>query len=81
MDGTSRPSDADLRTIRLPAHVVDRVEERLPRSDFDTVEGYVAFALAEVLAEVESETSTEAYDAVDETEVRSRLESLGYLDE
>jgi len=69
----------DTREIELPADVHARVEQRLPRTDFESVGAYVAFVMNEVLAEVEAST-TEDYDAVEEREIQDRLESLGYLD-
>lgn len=69
----------DTREIELPASVHARVEQRLPRTDFESVEEYVAFVMDEVLAEVEAST-TEDYDEVDEREIQERLQSLGYLD-
>jgi Arc/MetJ-type ribon-helix-helix transcriptional regulator len=68
------------QTVELPERIVRRVEQRLPRTEFDTTAEYVAFAMEEVLYRVEDETDAEAA-AVDEREVEDRLKSLGYLDE
>jgi hypothetical protein len=70
----------DRRSLDLPEEVVERVERRLPRTDFDTPEAYVTYVMREVLYYVESETDEE-FEAVDEADVRDRLRSLGYLDE
>lgn len=67
------------RGVAVPDRLVERVERRLPRTDFDSTEAYVAYVLEEVLAQVESETDDD-YDRVDGDEVEDRLESLGYLD-
>lgn len=67
------------RSLDLPTEVVDRVERRLPRTDFDSPEAYVTYVLREVLYHVESETDDE-FEPVDEADVRDRLRSLGYLD-
>lgn len=66
--------------LQLPARIVSRVEDRLPRTEFDTPEEYVTFVLEEVLYRVEKETADDDFEAVDEDEVRDRLKSLGYLD-
>ena len=71
--------DPARRGIELPAELVARVERRLDRTDHDTADEYVAFVLAETLARVEAATDDDPVD-VDESEVRDRLESLGYLD-
>jgi len=68
------------RSLDLPGEVVDRIERRLPRTDFDTPEAYVTYVMREVLYYVESETD-EAFEAVDEADVKDRLRSLGYLNE
>ena len=72
---------ADWEHVRLPAEIVDRVDQRVPRTEFDSANEYIAFVLEEVLSQVESETGDEEVDTVNEDQVRDRLESLGYLDQ
>lgn len=67
------------RTVSLPADVVDRVEDRVPHSGFDSVDAYVTYVLEEVLARAESHESDQSA-TVDEEEVEERLRSLGYLE-
>jgi hypothetical protein len=67
-------------TIELPAAVRTRIENRLPRSEFDTVDEYAAFVIAEVLGRVEDATDSEPITRVDREEVETRLEALGYRD-
>jgi len=71
----------DSVSIDLPQYIVSRVEDRLPRTEFDTTEEYVTFAMEEVLRWVEEETRNDDYEPIDENEVKDRLKSLGYLDE
>ncbi|MDG5776834.1 hypothetical protein VB773_22000 [Haloarculaceae archaeon H-GB2-1] len=81
-DGTAEQTPAtnpDWSDVTLPASLVDRVEDRLPRTDFDTAAEYVAFVLEETLARVEDGTDEDA-ESVGEAEVEKRLESLGYLE-
>jgi hypothetical protein len=68
-------------SLDLPARIVSRVEDRLPRTEFDTPEEYVTFVMEEVLYRVEQETEDDQFESIDETEVKDRLKSLGYLDE
>lgn len=70
---------SDTRSLELPERLAERVDARLPRTEFDSVDEYVAFVLEEVLYAVETETDDEV-ESVDEAAVRSRLESLGYLE-
>jgi Arc/MetJ-type ribon-helix-helix transcriptional regulator len=67
--------------VQLPAEIVDRVDERVPRTEFDSADEYIAFVMEEVLSRVESETGDGDVDTVDEDQVRNRLESLGYVDQ
>lgn len=75
--GMSERAAGATRAVDLPERVVERVEARLPYTEFESVEEYVGFALEEVLASVEEREDPEP---VDEREVRDRLESLGYLE-
>lgn len=70
----------ELTEVHLPRHLVDRIERRLPRTEFDDSSEYIAFVLREVVGRVERETETDADEIVDEQEVENRLQSLGYLD-
>jgi len=72
---------ARVREIRLPDRVLERVEQRVPRSDFESTSEYVTFVLEEVLERVEDTDGEEAHETVDESEVQHRLESLGYLEQ
>lgn len=67
-------------SVELPSRVVARVDGRLERSEFDTVEEYVTYVLEEVLARVEDATETDPVESVDREEIETRLKSLGYLD-
>jgi hypothetical protein len=72
----------DAGGFELPANLQSRIEARLPRTQFDSVEAYVALVLKEVLHVVEQETDLdEEFGAADESVVKDRLESLGYLNE
>ena len=67
--------------VDLPDRIVERVEARLPRREFDTTAEYVTFVMEEVLYRVEKETEDDDFEPVDEEEVKDRLKSLGYLDD
>jgi hypothetical protein len=71
----------DTRSLDVPERIVERVEERLPRTEWEDPEEYVTYVLEEVLYRVEQETEDDDFEAVDEAEVEDRLKSLGYLDE
>jgi len=67
-------------TVELPERIVERVEARLPRTEFDSSAEYITYVMEEVLYRVEEETEDDDFEPVDEDEVKDRLKSLGYLD-
>lgn len=69
------------RTVDLPERIVSRVEDRLPRTEWDAPADYITYVLEEVLYQVEQETEDDDFEPVDEEEVKDRLRSLGYLNE
>jgi len=71
----------DTVSLDLPERIVDRVEDRLPRTEWDTSEEYITYVMEEVLYRVEQETEDDDFEPVDEQEVEDRLKSLGYLNE
>ena len=74
-------SHEETRTVELPRRIVDRIEDRLPRTEWDDPEEYLTYVMEEVLYRVEKETADDDFEPVDEEEVKNRLKSLGYLNE
>lgn len=74
------PQSESTQSVDLPDRIVTRVEERLPRTEWDDPSEYITYVLEEVLYRVEQETDDDDFEAVDEAEVEDRLKSLGYLD-
>jgi hypothetical protein len=74
-------SQEQTQQLDLPTRIVERVEDRLPRTEFDSAEEYVTFVMEEVLYRVEQETEDDDFEEVDEDEVKDRLKSLGYLND
>lgn len=73
--------ERETRTIELPEQIVERVENRLPRTEWNDASAYISHVMEEVLYKVEEETEDDDFEEVDEDEVRDRLKSLGYLNE
>lgn len=71
----------EVTTVELPADIVSRINERVRHTEFEDVNDYVTYVMEEVLYHVEQENDLSDSEAVDEQEVRNRLESLGYLNE
>ena len=67
--------------IELPTRIISRTEDRLPRTEFESVAEYITYVMEEVLYRVEQETKDDDFEPVDEEEVKDRLKSLGYLNE
>lgn len=70
-----------VRTVELPEAIVERVNQRLPRTEWDNPEEYITYVMEEVLYRIEEETDDDDFESVDEDEVKDRLKSLGYLNE
>lgn len=77
---TTDPHEAT-QAVDLPERIVSRVEDRLPRTEWETPEEYITYVMEEVLYHVEQETDDDDFETVDEEEVKDRLKSLGYLQE
>jgi len=71
----------ETQSVKLPDRIVSRVEDRLPRTEFDTPAEYMTYVMEEVLYRVEKETEDDDFEPVDEEEIKDRLKSLGYLNE
>ena len=70
-------TDDNSRTVAVEDRLYEQIEQRIAKTNFESVDEYVAFILEEVVA---SEEADEAYDDVDDDDVQARLRSLGYLD-
>lgn len=70
-------TEADSRTVAVDDRLYERVERRIARTNFESVDEYVTFVLEEVVAGDETD---ESYEDVDDEDVQARLRSLGYLD-
>jgi Arc/MetJ-type ribon-helix-helix transcriptional regulator len=61
--------------VEIPSGLYKKLEERIKGSEFSTVSDYVSFVLTELLKAEESGGEKE-----DDSRVKERLRSLGYLD-
>lgn len=67
----------DKHTVSVPATMYERCEQMIEGTNFESVDQYVRFVLAEVLDPEETASGGTDHDsAVDE----GHLEALGYLD-
>ncbi|MFC6954549.1 hypothetical protein [Halorubellus litoreus] len=73
-------------SVELPKHVVKAVESRLPYTQYESVDEYVAVAIEALLREVNDPTEEAPDDTpaaedvdVDAEALEERLNSLGYL--
>lgn len=79
---TTSDQRPDHRTVSIPEDVYDRVERRLARTRFETVDEYVAEAMEGVLREVErgADGDEDRSETPDADAVEQRLQSLGYIE-
>jgi len=82
---SDRTTDQPTRTIEVPEDTAEAISQRLSRTQFDTVDGYAAFALEQLLRELDREEEAEPSksksngDSPPEETIENRLEPLGYL--
>ena len=71
--------------VQLPDRVVSKIAGRIQRTEFESVDEYVTFAMESLLRELdEQDDSAEDHrghgdDAENTDELEERLESLGYM--
>jgi len=70
-------TEIDSRSVAIEEHLYERVERRIAKMNFESVDEYVTFVLEEVVA---GDDLDETHEEVDEDDVQARLRSLGYLD-
>jgi hypothetical protein len=73
---TASRDPAGQRAISIPEEVASGIEKRIRGSSFGTVDAFVAFVLARLL---DSHTDV-PFSEEEETRLRDRLRSLGYID-
>lgn len=66
----------DQSTVGLDETTYERLQDRVNRSEFDTVSSYVDYVMTALLEELEGAEGNDG----DDDEVRARLEDLGYLE-
>jgi hypothetical protein len=73
--------EEERRRVEIPVSLAERVERRLPATQFESTDAYVTFCMTRLLRELErGEAESPATEAApSDDEVRDRLESLGYL--
>ena len=65
------------KAVYIPEEIYNKIEQRIPDIEFNSVDDYVSFVLKEVLKEDDEEDRT--FTEKDEEEVKKRLRDLGYL--
>lgn len=63
-------------TISLPIQLNDKIKKLINNTGFNSVSGFVAYVLRQIISESESK---EGFSKSDEEKVKERLKSLGYL--
>lgn len=87
MTGADGGRDGETRTVEIPERTAQAISERIAGMEFESVDAYVSFALAQLERQVRQQTTEDAEPFEDATNerpthddaVEDRLESLGYL--
>jgi Arc/MetJ-type ribon-helix-helix transcriptional regulator len=67
--------------IQISSELVDRIEDRIEATKFESVDEYTEFILSEVIAKIEHGSKDKSESTASEDEIEKRLQSLGYLEE
>nr|MDO8110748.1 CopG family transcriptional regulator [Candidatus Sigynarchaeota archaeon] len=75
------PSDV-FKDVKIPATLYNRIEKRLPKTEFKSVSEYITFLIRETLESIEKEENSKKKDFTpeEEKEIEKRLRNLGYID-
>jgi Arc/MetJ-type ribon-helix-helix transcriptional regulator len=74
--------ESEITTIHLPKQLADRIRRRLEKSDFKSMDDYVAYVLGQILDEIEGATTPktdEVFTKKEQGDVEEHLRSLGYM--
>ena len=70
----------DITTISIPKVLAEKIKKRMEGTGFTSLSSYVTFILRQVLSSIEQSETKEPLTKAEETEVKKRLKSLGYID-
>ena len=71
-------------SIEIPKTLAERIQKRLSKTDFKTIDDYITYVVEQVLVELEGNEGKEAgqenvFSKEDQESVEQRLRDLGYL--
>lgn len=66
-----------MASLSIPDDLYEKIEQRIDKGEFDTVDEYASFALSEILNQMEGNDEATAGDR---EEVIDKLRDLGYLE-
>lgn len=64
-------------TVSLPYQLIETIRKKIKGTGLPSVSAYVSFVLRQILST--SQNPQEILDKEDEQDIKSRLESLGYI--
>ncbi len=70
------------KDVKIPVPLYNRIEKRLPKTEFKSVSEYVTFLIRETLENIENDENSTKKDFTpeEEKEIEKRLRNLGYID-
>lgn len=74
-------TNEDTEAVRIPRSLAQRIQRRLPGSDFSSIDAYVSYVLDQLITELEGgkQKSQEAFSEEEQKIVEDRLRNLGYM--
>jgi Arc/MetJ-type ribon-helix-helix transcriptional regulator len=71
-----KSTNGDYANIPIPNIIIDKIQEHIKGTEFNSVSEYIIFILQEVLEEKDKSVLTKE----EENQVKQRLKDLGYLE-
>ncbi len=70
-----KDKDDDFVSIKIPKRLFEKLSEKMPRADFETVRKYIIY----VLEREASSKEEEVYSEEDRKKIKEKLRRLGYF--
>ena len=71
--------EKDLQNVAIPVSLFKKIEERIKKTEFQSVSAYVTYVLQEAVSETERTEQKQVFSAEEEESVKDRLRALGYI--
>ena len=65
--------------IQISEELKQKLEKKIKETEFDSLEKYINYVLEQVVSDISTETTEQAYTEDEEQAMKERLRALGYV--